>query len=288
MNSRKNILIIFAFLIGFSLQAQQKDAYRIYNAKGKKVSYKKMLKHLSKTDIILFGEFHNNPISHWLQIELANDLYALNADLSFGAEMIETDNQQELSDYLSGTISEKEFKEAARLWSNYDTDYAPLVNFAKDQKLPFYATNIPRRYASKIYKEGGFSALDSLSKEEKDWIAPLPIPFDIELKTYQDMLEMMGNHANEDMVKAQAIKDATMAYFILANKKENELFLHFNGAYHSNFYEGIVWYLNQYDDSQEAKTISTVEQDDIYKLENENKGLADFIICVPSTMTKTY
>jgi hypothetical protein len=35
-------------------------------------------------------------------------------------------------------------------------------------------------------------------------------------------------------------------------------------------------------------TIATVSQDDINKLMEENKGLADYIICIDSNMTNTY
>jgi hypothetical protein len=87
---------------------------------------------------------------------------------------------------------------------------------------------------------------------------------------------------------AQAIKDATMAYFILQNYTDGSLFLHYNGAYHSNDHEGIVWYLMQERPDLQYGTISTVMQDDVHKLEEDNKGLADFIICVDSNMTTTY
>ena len=36
-----------------------------------------------------------------------------------------------------------------------------LVAIAKAEQLPFVATNIPRRYASDIYQNGGFEILDS-------------------------------------------------------------------------------------------------------------------------------
>ena len=95
-----------------------------------------------------------------------------------------------------------------------------------------------------MYK-GGFEALDSLTAVEKEWIAPLPIPFDSELPTYKAILDMMGDHGTPELVKAQASKDATMAYFILKNYKDGHLFIHYNGAYHSNNYEGILWYLQK-------------------------------------------
>ena len=266
--------------------AQNKPAYIIYNNKGKKVSYKKMVKKLAKNDIVFFGELHNNPISHWLQYELTNDMYKLRP-LILGAEMFEADNQFPLNDYLSGLIDNKGLDSLARLWPNYKTDYAPLVDFAKDKDLKFIATNIPRRYANKVYKKG-FEVLDSLTSEEKSWMAPLPMKFDPDLPTYQNILTMMGDHGSPAIVKAQATKDATMAHFILQNFEEGSLFIHYNGAYHSDHYEGILWYVNQERKDLKCGTISTVSQADVKKLETEHLRKADFIICVNENMTTTY
>ena len=57
------------------LWSKKKAAFQIYNSNGKKVKYKKLLKHVQTQDVVLFGEFHNNPISHWLQLELSKDLH---------------------------------------------------------------------------------------------------------------------------------------------------------------------------------------------------------------------
>jgi uncharacterized iron-regulated protein len=284
----KRITLVLFLITNFAF-AQDKPAYVLYNSKGKKVSYEAMLKTLNKVDefdVLLFGEFHNNPISHWLQLAVTKDLHKTK-QLILGAEMFEADNQDALDKYLSGEITQKGLDTMARLWSNYKTDYAPLVNFAKDNKLPFIATNIPRKYASMVNKKG-FSALDSLTKEEKDWMAPLPIPYDSTLATYQNILKMMGDHATPNLVKAQASKDATMAHFIVTNYKKGSVFIHYNGAYHSDYYEGIGWYLKQYAPQLKVMTITTVSQKDLKKLEKEHLGKADFIICVDEDMTGTY
>jgi uncharacterized iron-regulated protein len=282
---RKSILVL-SFLLVASFAFSQKKPYVIYNSKGKKVSYKKMLKTLEKKDIVLFGEIHNNPISHWLQYEVTFDLHQ-KKQLILGAEMIETDNQAALTDYLQGKITEEEFDSEARLWTNYDTDYAPLVDFAKENELPFIATNIPRKYAREVYRKG-FESLDTISAQEKEWIAPLPIAFDSELPTYKKILVELGEHGSPELVKAQAIKDATMAHFILTNYEDDHLFIHLNGSFHSDFYEGIVWYLKRENDALNYGTISTVEQESVDKLLESNFGIADFIICVDSDMTGTY
>ncbi|HUH47706.1 MAG TPA: ChaN family lipoprotein, partial [Arenibacter sp.] len=102
------------------------------------------------------------------------------------------------------------------------------------------------------------------------------------------ILSMMGDHGTPELVMAQATKDATMAYFILKNYKRDHLFIHYNGAYHSDFYEGILWYLRRTANDLQYATISTVSQDDVNKLAQENYRKADFIICVDSDMTTTY
>jgi hypothetical protein len=130
-----------------------------------------------------------------------------------------------------------------------------------------------------------------LSDEAKQTMAPLPIPYDPELNCYKAMLtmgDMGGAHANENLPKAQAIKDATMAYFIHKNWKAGVVFLHFNGAYHSDNYESIYWYLKLVAPDIKIMTISTVEQERTSDLNEESVGIADYVICVPATMTKTY
>ena len=278
-------IFVFGFLFQFS-NAQSRPAYILYNAKGKKVSYEKMIRDISKKDIVLFGEYHNNAISHWLQLEVSKDL-SKTRNIIFGAEMFEADNQEALNDYLADKISAKGLDSAARLWNNYKTDYAPLVNYAKKIKSPFIATNIPRRYAAMINK-GGFEVLDTLKDLEKSWIAPLPMKFNPELPGYVNILKMMGGHGTPNLIKAQASKDATMAYFILKNHVKGSLSLHFNGAYHSDNFEGILWYLKKDEPGFTYSTITTVSQKEIKKLLKENKNKANYIICVDEDMTTTY
>ena len=95
-------------------------------------------------------------------------------------------------------------------------------------------------------------------------------------------------HTTDNFPKSQALKDATMAYFILKNSHPETLFLHYNGSYHSDNHEGIVWHIKLKNNDAKILTISTVEQDEIENLEEEYKNKADFIIAVPSSMTKTY
>lgn len=277
------LFVLFIFVSGFS---QNKLAYQLFDKNGKKTSYEKLLKSAIKTEVVLFGEFHNNSISHWLQLELTKDIADKKA-IVLGAEMLEADNQTQLNRYLKGEIDQKKLDSTARLWKNYPTDYKPLVDFAKEKKVPFIATNVPRRYASIVFKKG-LEALENLPEEEKAWMAPLPIAFDVTLPGYQAMMDMQGGHAGDKMPKAQAIKDATMAHFIAKNRQPNSVFIHYNGTYHSDNFEGINWYLKKNTPNIKIITISSVEQKDLSKLEKENHNKADYILVIDEDVTKTY
>lgn len=290
LNMKNSIWFVFLFL-SFPLFSQNKEAYKIFTGNGNVSSYDSLVGACKDADFVFFGELHDNPISHWLEFELTRDLYsAKKEDLVVGAEMFEADNQLILSEFLQGKMNDKKFEEEGILWPNYKTDYKPFVVYCKKNKIPFIATNIPRRYASMVSK-GGFEVLDSLSNEAKTFIAPLPITYDENLVCYKSMLDMKGmggmNKPNPNLPKAQAAKDATMSYFILKNWKRGNLFLHFNGCYHSNNHEGIVWYLKNEKKKCKIIVINTITQEVMAKLNDENKSTGDFIICVPESMTRT-
>jgi uncharacterized iron-regulated protein len=284
---RHFLFAVFAALLSFSAQAQNFSAYQLYNTKGKAISFEKALKKMSASQVILFGELHNNPIDHWLQYEISLYFSGLGDSLVLGAEMLETDNAEVYNQYLAAEIDFEALDTLARLWPNFKTDYKPLLDLARDSSIPFIATNIPRRYARIVYR-GGFESLDTLTDEEKAWIAPLPIAYNPELPGYLAMLEMAGGHGGENLPKAQAAKDATMAYFIFNHLPEVGSFIHFNGDYHSANFEGICWYLQQLNPEISISTISTVLQEDVSKLEDENKGRADYILVIDTDMTTTY
>lgn len=285
----KKFLFVMLCLIALAFKTD-KPAYMLFEKGGSKAHYADLLKAATKADVVLFGELHNNPICHWLQYELTKDLFEKKGqDLILGAEMFEADNQLVMNEYIKGAIKEKNFEADARLWSNYKTDYKPLVTLAVKNKLNFVATNIPRRYAALVNAKG-FEGLDSLTDAAKAFIMPLPVPYDPELPGYKGMIEMMGGpggHVTENLPKAQAVKDATMAHFIVQNLSKDKTLIHFNGTFHSDNFEGIVWYLNKYKPGLKIVTIASVEQDTIADVKDENKEKADFILVLPTSMTKT-
>ncbi len=291
----KLTILLILLSLAITVQSQDKPAYKVFTGSGKKSAYDEIVRAAVKADVVFFGELHDNPIAHWLELEITKDVFERRGkDLILGAEMFETDNQLLIDEYFNDIIKESSFEKEVRLWRNYATDYKPLVSFAKNNGLTFVATNIPRRYAS-VVAGGGFEALGKLSPEALTYIAPLPIEYDPELPCYKDMLSMdssigggMENKVNENLPRAQAIKDATMARSIANYRHTGQILIHYNGSYHSDRHMGIIWYLDKYNPGVKVMTITTVLQDDIDKMGDESKDQADFVIVIPTSMTRTY
>lgn len=287
---RTSLLTILLVLMTSAAGAQPKQAYSIYTSEGKKTDYGRMLQELSKADVIFIGETHNCPVAHWMEYEITSDLIRKSSKgLVLGAEMFETDNQLLVDEYTKGLISSDKFESEAKLWDNYWTDYASLLYLAREHQLKFVATNVPRRYASYV-KDNGLEALAGLGEEAKALMAPLPIPFD---RTVQDesmfgMMQMIGGkgHGNSHFAEAQAVKDATMAWFISQNFDRK--FIHYNGNFHSDNRGGIIPYLEKYLPGKKIVTICSSRQDSINILDKENRGRADFIIVAPTDFPMSY
>ncbi len=290
---RITLSILFSLTFVLLTIAQGKPAYELYKSNGKTAKYDKMIKDLAKSDMVFFGEYHTNPISHWMQLEMSKSFFELKGEqLFFGAEMFENGNQLVLDEYLNGLYAEnKMLPEITQMWGNYQTDYKPLLDFARENSLRFIATNIPRRYASMINKKG-IDALKELSPDALSMIGPdLEKYFDPTVKAYAEMADMMGGHVPPNMLNiqtAQAAKDATMAHFSLKNFNKGNLLFHFEGSYHSNYNQGIIWWINKIEPGLNIKSVTTVTQSEWNELsEDEKATIANYIIVVADNMTQT-
>jgi len=287
MRKLMTLLLSLTALVSY---AQPKPAYSIFSADGKQTDYGKMLKTLQDADIIFIGETHNCPVAHWMEYEITSDIIQKSPKgLTLGAEMFETDNQLLVDEYTRGLISSDKFEAEAKLWDNYWTDYSSLLYLAREHKLRFVATNVPRRYASFV-KDNGLEALGNLPDAAKSLMAPLPIAFDAQAQDAAmfGFMQMMGGKgsANSHFAEAQAIKDATMAWFISRNFDRK--FIHYNGNFHSDNRGGIIPYLEQYLPGKKIATVCSVRQDKIDSLDKENRSRADFIIVAPTDFPMSY
>ena len=148
--------------------------YRIYRSDGTSATWDDIRAAMNGTDVVFVGELHNDPVSHKVEQHVLTrwfDAHGHAAALSL--EMFSRDVQYIVDEYLARLITDAHFQQSSSPWSNYETDYRPLVEFAKENDLAVIAANAPRRYANMVSRSGR-AALQGLSDQARSYLAPLP------------------------------------------------------------------------------------------------------------------
>lgn len=308
---KKFLLSLFMLPVVVSAQDKLSESnYRIYSVKqAKEVSLKEIVSDMDNYDVLLFGEEHNDSVTHYLEHSILELLHLkFGSDIALSLEMFDRDVQPVMDEYLQGFIKEKHFKKDARAWSNY-RDYRPMVEFARQKQLSVICANAPTRYTNLAGRKGQ-DALDKLPNANKEYFAP--IPYDTASgKYYKKLMElshgpapaatdtasvkaaaamaaMMGGF---NMIMAQSLWDATMAHSITKYLKKNKgkKVLHVNGRFHSDEGFAVATQLYNYNSKIKRLVISTASDDSFPNVKwDDYKKLGNYIIITDPKVPKTY
>lgn len=257
-------------------------SFRVYNGNGHSASLDEIIKKLSGFDVVFLGEMHDDSVAHSLQFEIFKRAFEKNKkkrEVKLSMEMFERDIQNVVDEYLLDLITEKHFLSSSRPWGNYETDYRPLVEFAKDNKLKVIAANAPRRYVNMVSRLGR-SSLEKLSPEAKSSLAPLP--FGKSSEAYSEKFNaLMGGHGSENILDSQTLWDSTMAFWISENLKQNKknLIIHLNGSFHTENRLGTVEQLLKFKPNTKVLVVTMRYEEDFTNFDkSKHTGLGDFVI----------
>jgi len=187
------------------------------------------LANLIKAKVIYLGETHTSAADHKAQLEIIQQLYGKKPRIAIAMEMFQRPYQRAIDQYLAGKITEQELltqTEYQQRWGFPWEYYAPILRFAKENRIPVLALNTPSEVTRKVSRQG----LESLTPEEKQYIPPIS-----EIRTdnteYRQMLlnvfhqHQTGGHGSsasfERFFLAQVLWDETMAESIAEFVKAN-------------------------------------------------------------------
>ena len=232
------------------------EQYRVFRPDGSQASLDDVAAAMDAVDVVFVGEEHDDPGAHALELELLARAFRQTAGKRpavLSLEMFERDVQPVVDEYLAGLITEKHFLSSSRPWPRYETDYRPMVEFARAHKVPVVAANAPGRYANRAARLGRAS-LDELPASAKAWLPPLPYgePAPAYSAKFKALMGGEGAgpaaHAPLHLIDGQVLWDATMAYSIAETLKQRPgaLVLHVNGGFHSEERLGILTQLARY------------------------------------------
>ena len=279
-------------------QGEAAARYKAFDSKGREVKLEEIIAALDKADVLFVGETHDDAIAHALEAELlrrADERFAQRRAVALSLEMFERDVQTVVDEYLGGLITERHFLLSSRPWNNYETDYKPLVEYARAHHLPVIAANAPARYVSRVSAQGAQS-LASLSKEARAWLPPLPFPEASAAYAAKFNQFMSGGmaatpagaqqpaanpHGGAHLLEAQTLRDASMAYAIseFLKRGRDPLVVQVNGTFHSEERMGVPEQLAHYRKNARAVVVTIIPDEGRAGFDSASMSkLGDFII----------
>ena len=190
----------------------------------------RVLQQLAIADVIYLGETHDRADDHRAQLEIIRSLYRLRPNLAIAMEMFQRPYQSVLDRYLVGAITEAQLKELSQYQTRWGFEweyYAPILRFAKENRLRVIALNTPTEVTRKVSREG----LESLTVADRRFIPPIseiraePEAYRERMRLiYQEIHQGKSNSRQFDrFFFAQILWDETMAdrvsQFLQANPK---------------------------------------------------------------------
>lgn len=286
-------LTVLFFLSVASAQDSMLFHYKIYDTRSRQlVSIDKIVADCAEADVLFFGEEHNDSAGHYLENKIFRALHTQYGEkMALSMEMFETDGQLGLNEYLQGFINEDRFSKDVRLWSNYK-DYRPMIEYAKQNKIPVIAANPPRRYVNLVSRRG-MKSLDSLSKEAKKFLPPLP--YDTLSGRYRekfmDIMKESPGGGNSNIYYSQSLWDAGMSYGIYKFLKKNKgkKVFHCVGGFHTEEKLGTAAQLQIRNKKLKILNISSFSDPSFSNPDWEKESYrGDYIIITNPDLKKTF
>jgi len=258
---------------------------RVFDTRQKTFSdFESMLADLARADAVFVGEQHDDPNTHRLELAIVEGLTRRGVSVVVALEMFERDVQSQIEGYVAGRITEEQFLKDSRPWPRYASDYRPLIEFARAHHLPIVASNVPRRIASDVSKNG-MPAIEKLNADDRAFAArevQCPTSGDY----YQRFGEAMGGHegSNANFYFAQCVKDETMGESVATAFQKNAAgrvtIVHVNGAFHSDFGEGTADSARRRMPGRRIAVVSMIPVDDLdtTKPDDDDFKRADYLV----------
>ena len=188
------------------------------------VTFSQLVADAGNSELILIGESHDNRSHHDMQLAVIRSLWAKKFPLAIGLEMMQSDSQPELDDWVSGKMNEEAFRVAfAENWSDWDM-YRDIFIFARDNRIPMIAMNVPKEIVKKVAHQGW----GSLTAEEKQGLpdgisCDLRNPHTVFLKkTFKEMfMHLPDKNIFDYFCQAQTLRNSGMALQIARYVKKN-------------------------------------------------------------------
>lgn len=164
--------------------------------------------------VVYVGETHDRYSHHLVQLEIVRRLHRLNPDIAIGMEFFQQPFQKYLDAYITGETNQQQMLADTEWYDRWVYDfrlYQPLLDYARQNRIPVVALNLSREMVKRVSGVG----IEGLTPEER---AAIPAVIDDSDEAYRgrlrDVFRQHGKSGGKDFdrfVQVQLLWDESMA-----------------------------------------------------------------------------
>ncbi|HEY9853012.1 MAG TPA: ChaN family lipoprotein [Leptolyngbyaceae cyanobacterium] len=222
---------LFALFVGIVLFCSQWVHAQRVPIPVQPISYNSqaVIDQLARANVVYLGETHNKAEDHLAQLQIIEELHRRNPNIAIGMEMFQRPFQFYIDRFLANDMMEPILRERTQYnkrWGFPWEYYAPILRFAKANRLPVLALNAPTEIIRKVARSG----LESLSSTEQQFYIPPLSDIRTDNQAYRQLMQEIYQQSHQGLGKsnnferffqAQVVWDETMADVIAKYLKDN-------------------------------------------------------------------
>ena len=259
---------------------------------GERIDLAEAARRAARADVVLLGEYHDNPDAHAVQQALYARLLEREPRTALCLEMLERHEQPIVDGWARGELTTDQLidRTGSRTWSGQPNSwvafYQPCLDLAREHGAAIVAANAPRQYVSRANREG-YDGLLTLPTDER---ALFDLPIAPDVGAYRHRLaeliyEMRGSDATvpddqvDRMLRSQRVWDATMGASVARALDSSPRAVLLVGCFHSDFLGGTALELMARRPGTSIFVVA-VTNDSIEGLAAADRGRGDVVVQV--------
>lgn len=172
--------------------------------------FSKVMDEVRSKRVVFVGEIHDDPADHEAQLAVIEALHQEGNHVAIGLEMMREENQGLLDDWVAGEVPPEQIGETFSQGWGWWPLYRPIFEYARDNRLPMLALNIPREIVAQVAREG----FDSLRPEQMRKLGHITCRVKPAYEAF--IRRALGGHGHgeasfEHFCEAQLVWDTVMA-----------------------------------------------------------------------------
>lgn len=181
------------------------------------ISFDRMVGEVSKSQVIVIGETHDNEAHHNLQLRIIRTLHEGGVPLAVGLEMFRAESQDLLDKWWRWGMPTERFEALYREnWGLPWPLYRDIFLYARQKRIPLLGLNVPREVVSKVAREG----YASLTEAERKKLPPgLTCTLDEAYRSFIRRTFVEHAHSSgrtfDHFCEAQMVWDTAMAIYAI-------------------------------------------------------------------------